>query len=168
MNPSPALSATGHGRPLHPPLTDVPIGAIVITAVVDVVSSAGEGHSWARELYRAGTFSVMIGTAVLFLAVAAGLLDRARTTRRGSPVRRAVNVHAWLMTAVGLLAIANILVRRQGYPGAQHTPAVVLVLSLIALAVMVIGGALGGKLVYCGGIGVAPAAGNPRAADVQQ
>lgn len=167
MNPKPASSATG-GGPLHPPLTDVPIGAIVITAVVDVASSTGAGHSWARELYRAGTSSLMIGTAVLFLAVAAGLLDRARTTRRGSPPRRAVNVHAWLMTAVGLLAIANILVRRQGYPGAQHTPAVVLVLSLITVVVTVIGGALGGKLVYRGGIGVAPEAGNPRGADVQQ
>lgn len=101
-------SARSLGTPVHPPLTAVPIGAIVITAVLDVASAAGSDQTWAREVYRAGTFALMIGTAVLVVAIATGLADRSRTTTASSEARHKVNVHALLMAAVGLLAVADI------------------------------------------------------------
>jgi hypothetical protein len=37
------------GKPFHPPLTDVPIGAYVIAAALDVVSfGGGARHAWER------------------------------------------------------------------------------------------------------------------------
>lgn len=151
-------SARSLGTPVHPPLTDVPIGAVVITVVLDVASAAGSGHAWAREVYRAGTFALMIGTAGLIVAIATGLADRSRATTAGSEARQKVNVHALVMAAVGFVAVADILLRRQGYGDARHTPAAVLVLTVVLLALTVAGGALGGKLVYRIGLGVSPGA----------
>ena len=42
------------GKPLHPPLTDIPIGAYVLAATFDVVSLiGGDGHSWAHDFSQA-------------------------------------------------------------------------------------------------------------------
>lgn len=54
------------GKPSHPPLTDIPIAAYVPAAVFDVVSAAaGKDHTWARDLWHAGTFSFLGGAAVV-------------------------------------------------------------------------------------------------------
>ncbi len=35
------------GKPFHPPLTDIPIGAYVLAAAFDVISViGGDGHTW--------------------------------------------------------------------------------------------------------------------------
>ncbi|MGZ6827802.1 MAG: hypothetical protein ACXVGH_13525, partial [Mycobacteriales bacterium] len=45
------------GKPLHPPLTDIPIGGYVLGAVFDVVSAVGgRGHGWAQDFWHAGTY----------------------------------------------------------------------------------------------------------------
>ena len=42
------------GKPLHPPLTDIPVGAYVLAAAFDVISfGAGDDQPWARDFYRA-------------------------------------------------------------------------------------------------------------------
>ncbi|HEX2028627.1 MAG TPA: hypothetical protein VHF25_11600, partial [Nitriliruptorales bacterium] len=44
------------GKPLHPPLTDVPVGAYVLVAVFDLISFlSGEETRLARDAYVAGT-----------------------------------------------------------------------------------------------------------------
>lgn len=46
------------GKPLHPPLTGIPIAAYILAAVFDVTSAvAGKEHTGARELRQAGTFT---------------------------------------------------------------------------------------------------------------
>ena len=52
------------GKPFHPPLTDVPVGAYMLVAAFDVISVAGKGNVWARDFYRAGTFALVGGAAV--------------------------------------------------------------------------------------------------------
>jgi uncharacterized membrane protein len=145
-------------RPLHAALTDIPIGAVLIATVLDVVSAASSGHSLAHETYRAATFTLMIGETGLFLAVAAGLLDARRFTTRGTRQRRSVKVHAWVMAIVGVLGIVDLVLRRNRYGDAAHTPGIVLVVTLLALGIALAGAALGGKLVFRAGIGVAAAA----------
>ena len=49
------------GKPLHPPLTDVPIGVYVIAAAFDVISFCGDGTAWQREFYQAATFVFIVG-----------------------------------------------------------------------------------------------------------
>jgi uncharacterized membrane protein len=148
-------SSSDPRRPVHPPLVHVPIGAVVIAAVCDVVSSVGgASHGWAQTWYTAGSCALIVGAAVLCLAVIAGLVDRARRTERGSGERAAVTRHAIAMSLMSAACVADLVLRDTRYDSAQHTPAVVLVLSLVTVALATLGGELGGWLVYRGGVGV--------------
>lgn len=53
---------------LHPPLTDVPVGAYMLVAAFDVISYLGKNQEWARDFYRAGTFALIAGAVVSVLA----------------------------------------------------------------------------------------------------
>lgn len=37
------------GKPLHPLLTDIPVGAYVLAAAFDVISAVGHNQEWARD-----------------------------------------------------------------------------------------------------------------------
>lgn len=133
----------------HPPLVHVPIGASITAAVLDVISAAtGFGHGSARALYEAATWVLMVGMGVMFVAALAGLADRRRVLERGSAARRGVNQHAVIMGTVMVLTIVELTMRRQQYPDAGATPAVVLVVEAITVALMIFGLHVGGRLVY--------------------
>jgi uncharacterized membrane protein len=132
---------------------------VVIASVLDVISAArGSGGSGGHDTYRAATFVLMVGTAVLALTVCAGFADRARVSTRGTRARRAINLHAGIMIILGALCVADIVVRRHNYADASHTPGAVLMLTLTCLVFTVGGGALGGKLVH----GASAVAASPR------
>lgn len=146
-------------RPLHPPLVHVPIGAVVVAASCDLISIVGgASHGWAQTWFKGGSYALLVGTGGLVIAAASGLVDRARQTETGSPERRAVAAHAAVMTLMAVVCVLDLLLRSNTYASAQHTPAVVLILTLMALALAAAGGELGGRLVYGGGIGVQPRA----------
>lgn len=88
----------------------------------------------------------------------AGFVDRARGGRPRTSTSTAINIHATTMTAVGVLSVTDITLRQNHYVPALHTPTTVLVLTLATLIVAVAGAALGGKLVYRRGVGVASVA----------
>ena len=51
------------GKPLHPPLTDIPVGAYMLAAAFDVISFAGgDDEAWARDFYRAAVGGTLGGT----------------------------------------------------------------------------------------------------------
>ena len=53
------------GKPLHPPLTDVPVGAYILAAGFDVISFVGgDDEAWARDFYRAASFALIGGALV--------------------------------------------------------------------------------------------------------
>ncbi len=59
------------GKPLHPPLTDIPVAAYVLVAVFDLVSfftKDGNG-SLSRDMFVAATY-VLIGGAIVSLPTA--------------------------------------------------------------------------------------------------
>jgi uncharacterized membrane protein len=145
---------TKPSRPLHPPFVHVAIGGVVAAAICDVVSTAASSHPWAHEWFKGGSDGVIIGTVVLLLAMVAGLADRARATQRGTVPRAKVNRHALVMTVVAVACIVDLVLRNNIYPHAKSSPAAVLVLSLVALAGVIVGGELGGRLVYRLGISV--------------
>src|SRR3546814_12472769 len=69
------------GKPLHPPLTDVPVGAYMLAAAFDVISFAGGAdQAWARDFYRQASFALFGGAIVSVLATLPGFLVRLRTT----------------------------------------------------------------------------------------
>jgi uncharacterized membrane protein len=149
------------GKPLHPPLTDVPIGAYVLAAVFDVISFAGQDETWARDFYRAATFAFIGGAAVSLLAALTGFWDWLRSTERGTQARRAANAHAVTMLGVTALALADIALRVFAYPDDGYTGVVILVLSLVLAVVLVAGAALGGHLVFEHGFNVETAGDSP-------
>ena len=77
------------GKPLHPPLTDVPIAAYILAAGFDLVSAiGGNDRSWARELWHAGTFTFIAGVGVSVFAAITGLWDAWKSSEAGTQARR--------------------------------------------------------------------------------
>src|SRR6516165_9280326 len=76
------------GKPFHPPLTDVPVGAYMLAAAFDLISALGRSNSWARDYYRAGTFTLVGGAAISLLAALTGFWDWLRSTEAGTQARR--------------------------------------------------------------------------------
>lgn len=141
--------------PFHPPLAHVAIGSYVTAAVCDTLSISGVAGSDGRALYQAATYALMIATAALIVAVITGFVDRGNNTSPGGRGRRMANLHALVMSALGVLAIVELILRRNvaANADAAQTPAVVYVLTLIVLVALIVGGRLGGMLVYRLGAG---------------
>src|SRR4051812_1722826 len=93
------------GKPLHPPLTDIPIGAYVFAAAFDVISLVFQDESWAHDFYRAATFVLVGGVAVSLLTAATGFWDWLKSTEAGTQVRREANAHALIMVTVTVLVL---------------------------------------------------------------
>jgi uncharacterized membrane protein len=150
------------GKPLHPPLTDVPVGAYVLAAAFDVISFVGgDGQPWARDFYRAASFTLIGGAAVSVLAALTGFWDWKQSTELGTQARRTVNAHAWTMITVTVLVIAGIAVRAIAFWDEPATPVLALVLTLAAAALTFLGGTIGGTLAYDYGFNVETAGDHP-------
>lgn len=149
------------GKPLHPPLTDVPIGAYVLVAAFDVISFAGQDQEWARDFYRAGTFTLVGGALVSLLAALTGYWDWLKSTEKGTQARRTVNAHAWTMITVTIVVLVAIALRLFAYEDDAHTGVALLVISLVIAALTTLGGTIGGSLAYDYGFNVETAGDHP-------
>ena len=150
------------GKPLHPPLTDVPVGAYILAAAFDVVSYVGGAdRGWAGDLYRAASYTLIGGAVVSLFAALTGFWDWLRSTEKGTQVRRTANAHAWTMITVTLLVLASVVIRTFTAWDEPATPLGLLVLSVAAALLTVIGGTLGGSLVYDYGFNVETASDSP-------
>jgi nitrite reductase/ring-hydroxylating ferredoxin subunit/uncharacterized membrane protein len=131
------LHGTWLGHPLHPVLVQVPVGAFLSAAVLDLVPGAR----------RAATTLIAVGTAAVAPAAAAGWLDWSQMTkdrRRVGLVHAAANA-----TAAGLYA-ASLIARLRGRDGRA--------LAYAGLSVAGAGAYLGGHLAYAQGGGTNHAA----------
>jgi uncharacterized membrane protein len=149
------------GKPLHPPFTAVPIGAYVLVAVFDVISFVGQDQEWARDFYRAATFTLVGGAAVSIFTALTGFWDWLRSTEAGTQARRTASAHAVTMLTVTVLVLVGIGVRLFAFDGDAHTPGLALALSIAAAALTGIGGTIGGSLVYDYGFNVETAGDHP-------
>src|SRR4051812_24384590 len=128
------LHGTWLGHPLHPVLVQVPVGAFVSSAVLDLLPGTR----------RAATTLVTLGVAGAVPAVAAGWLDWSQMTRDR---RRVGLVHAGAnAVAVGLYA-ASLLARLSGRTTRGK------VLGYAGLTLAGAGAYLGGHLAYAQGGG---------------
>jgi uncharacterized membrane protein len=143
------------GKPLHPPLTDFPIVAYVLAATFDVLSAvAGKDHTWARELWHAGTYIFIGGAAVSVLAALTGLWDWWKSSEAGTQARRTINAHATIMVTITVLALADIAWRLSDYRTEPVTPVGIAVLSVVIALLVSVGAMFGGSLVYDYGFNV--------------
>ncbi len=150
------------GKPLHPPLTDIPITAYIFAAAFDVISFAGgRNHTWSRELWHAATWIFIGGAAISVLAAVTGLMDAWKSSEGGTQARRTINTHATIMSTVTVLALADIVWRLSSYHTAVVTPVGIMVLSVVIAALVSVGATFGGSLVYEYGFNVETAGDSP-------
>lgn len=151
------------GKPLHPPLTDVPVTAYLFIAVFDIVSAIlRDSHPIvARQLYVAGLWLMLGAVAVSVLAALTGWADWHKSSEPGTQARRTINAHAITMITVTVLAIVDLGLRGLTYPHDVAAPAVVLTLSVVVAALVMFGATVGGSLVYDYGFNVETAGDHP-------
>ncbi len=150
------------GKPFHPPLTDIPIGAYVFGAAFDVASVVGgHRHTWAREMWHAGTFVFVGGAIVSVLAALTGFMDWLRSSEAGTQARRTANTHASIMLTVTVLALVDIALRLNGYHTHATTPTGIMALSVVVAALVGLGATYGGSLVFDYGFNVETAGDSP-------
>jgi uncharacterized membrane protein len=133
------------GKPLHAPLTDIPIGAYVIAGVFDVAAWLGGERGWAAELHVAAGWVFVTGLVFSILAIITGIADRGPLPH-GSESRKIANLHGIVMSIVTLLVIASLMVRL-GLTQTEGAGTLAL-LAVFILAGVTIGGMLGGELVF--------------------
>lgn len=140
------------GKPIHPPLTDIPIGAYIIAPILDIIAFAGRNQSWGYEVFVAAGLTLLIGGAFSLITALTGVADWSHT-KPGSDTRRIANAHGLIMVLVTAMVLTNLGARFLG--NMETTSGGLLALSLAILAVTAIGGAIGGTLVYDHGMRVA-------------
>jgi nitrite reductase/ring-hydroxylating ferredoxin subunit/uncharacterized membrane protein len=129
------------GHPVHPVITDVPIGAWTVTALLDIVGMMRGDGKWDKGADAA----LNIGLLGAVGAALTGLNDWQATD--GSP-RRTGSAHAMFNITATVLYLVSRWLRFRGRRGAGRT------LGLIGYGFMSAGAFLGGHLVYEQKIGV--------------
>jgi len=134
------------GHPLHAMLSDLPVGALLVSAVLDAIWLAHPTITWLHgaEITLAIT---LIGAA---LAALAGLWDWFGIPN-DHPAKSLAATHGWTNTGWVVVALASLVVHWQ--LASVWGP----ILTFVAVAVAVIAGWLGGDLVFRLGWRVTPA-----------
>jgi nitrite reductase/ring-hydroxylating ferredoxin subunit/uncharacterized membrane protein len=140
-----ALHGTWLGHPLHPALTDVPIGAWWLGFMLDLFG-----------VRRGADAAMTIGTLAAVPTALAGAADWSDTE---SDARRVGLVHA-MLNSLGLGCFVASLVARRG-----ESRGLGVALSALGLALASISAWLGGELVYRLGTGVSRTAWEPSVDD---
>jgi uncharacterized membrane protein len=137
------------GHPLHPPLTDATIGMFVLAAGLAVIGSAGA----IKEPAGKAMWLALIGGLIVALPTAStGLIDWLFIEWGSARWRTATAHMVAMVTAVALFALAAWR-QHPGYVHGRVTTAG-LVLSLAGVAVLTLGGWLGGSVVFVHGMRV--------------
>ncbi len=150
------------GKPLHPPLTDIPVAAYVLGAVFDVISVAGgDNRGWANDFWHAATFLFVAGAVVSVFAVITGLWDAWKSSEAGTQARRTINTHAAIMVVMTVLALTNIAWRLAVYSSEPVTPVAIMILSVVVAMLVAVGATFGGAMVFEYGFNVETAGDHP-------
>jgi nitrite reductase/ring-hydroxylating ferredoxin subunit/uncharacterized membrane protein len=123
------LNGVWLGHPLHPAITDVPIGAYVVALVLDLSGQRA-----------AATAAIGVGIVFMVLAAVAGYADYIDLAGK---TRRFGTVHSSLMLVALILYIVSFVMRL----GAVPSPAEVWI-SVIGFVIVVTSAYVGGELVY--------------------
>lgn len=129
------------GHPLHPVLTDIPLGAWMTAAVLDSAAASSGDRGYERAARTAVGFGLVgaVGTAIT------GLADWSETH---GAARRVGLVHGVLNVVVTTLYASSYAARRRGRHGSGRG------LAFAGLAIGMVSAYLGGSLVYREAVGV--------------
>lgn len=140
------LNGTWLGHPLHPAITDIPIGAWLLAAILDIVWLVSpDANAWAA---RGAEATILIGIIAAVGAAATGLTDWSDTY--GS--ERTVGLyHAGLNTLALVLYVIS-LILRLGITSGESVAAAII--GFVGLAVVLVAAYLGGDMVFGKATGV--------------
>ncbi|WP_069803500.1 Rieske 2Fe-2S domain-containing protein [Thermogemmatispora onikobensis] len=153
------LSGTFGGHPLHPAITDIPIGAWTLTAILDIIwLVAPTSNSWAA---RGALVGSIVGLIAALGALFTGLADWSDTY---GAERTVGFYHGLLNTAAFLLYLVSFILRLLS-PLNESTAAAVL--SFIGFVAILVAGYLGGDMVFVKGTNVNHTAWEPAGEDFE-
>lgn len=140
------LHGTWFGHPIHPVITDVPIGAWLLAALFDILWLASPtGNAWAA---RGAELLVLAGVVAALGAVATGAADWSDTY---GAERTVGLLHGALMSLATVLYIISVILRFATSPGDSTAAAIIGFLGLITVLT---GAYYGGDMVFGKGTNV--------------
>jgi uncharacterized membrane protein len=150
------------GKPFHPPLTDVTVGAYTIGPILDIASFLFKDSSWAENAHVAGGYVLLVGAISSLATVLTGFVDWLNT-EKGTQIRRMANAHAWTMIVMTVFVVINLWYRNFADSGEFYSEpdGIGTLLSLAVLGLVTIGGTIGGSLTYDWGFNVETATDSP-------
>lgn len=130
------------GHPIHPPLTDVTVGALTVGSLATIVGSLGVR---VELLAPTAYVALLCGLLAAVPTAVTGLADLLELPA-GSPAQTTATIHLVAMTAaVSTLLVAFLLLD----PGATDAvPGDAAAASAIGFGLLVVGGWIGGSLVF--------------------
>jgi uncharacterized membrane protein len=133
------------GHPIHPMLVTIPIGLWIFSLVADLVAVRSE----APETWALVAFYALVGGIVGALAAAVpGLIDLLSLEDKG--IKKTALIHMSINLTIVALYVVNAWLRAN----ASVVGGVPLALSVLAIAMLLVSGWLGGKMVYLSHVGV--------------
>ena len=127
--------------------------------MLDVLAFLLKNGSHAVVFHRAAGYVLLVGAVVSLATALTGYIDWL-DTRKGTQIRRMANAHAWTMITMTVLVLVDIALRyfANGYDGPCGALAL---LGVLILGLAIVGGTLGGTMVYDFGFNVETASDNP-------
>src|SRR6202165_2503468 len=136
------LNGTWLGHPLHPVITDIPLGAWTLAVLFDIIYLFKGTHGW----ISAAALAVFVGLLGALGSALTGYTDWSDTFGRE---RRVGIAHGLLNTAVIVVYLVSLIIRvTHGSRG------LAIVLALIGYGIVITAAFLGGDLVFSIGTGV--------------
>ena len=136
------IHGTWLGHPLHPVITDIPLGAWTLAVLFDIIYLFNRTTTWTT----AADLSIIIGVVAALAAAVTGYTDWNETIDRE---RRVGVAHGLINTLVLIIYVASLIVR-----GAGGNRGLGIVLALVGYALVISAAYLGGEMVFSIGTGV--------------
>lgn len=140
------LHGTGLGHPLHPAITDVPIGAWLLTAILDIIWLVDtSANAWAA---RAALITVIVGLVASLGAFLTGIADWSDTY---GPERSVGLLHGSLNSLAILIYLASTVLR---FGNHAHDTSLAAILGFVGMVVVLTAAYFGGDMVFVKGTNV--------------
>lgn len=136
------LHGTWLGHPLHPVLTDIPIGAWTLGVLFDIIYIFSRSHTWVV----AADVTIFVGVLGALATALTGYTDWNETIDRE---RRVGVAHGLINTVVLAVYIVSLLIRVSG-----GSRGLAIVIALLGYVLVISAAYLGGELVFGIGTGV--------------
>lgn len=136
------IHGTWLGHPLHPVLTDIPIGGWTIAVLFDIIYVFNRSHTWVV----AADVTIFVGVLAALATAVTGYTDWHDTFGRE---RRVGIAHGLINTVVLVIYIISLLVRVTG-----GSRGVAIVFALVGYVLVLSAAYLGGELGFTFGTGV--------------